>query len=99
MPLTRILSAVLLLSQVACIGFALPWTKPSTRTTPEGTRNTEPGNSLLDSDMVGAKAVIGKEWPNRLFARDGTTCTVAPDKYDRIAIGASALCIWSKTGR
>ena len=102
MLVTRILFTAVLLAQVGCIEFALPGgNKPRTAQTPEDKRNTEPSNNLLhsDTDVVGSKAVIGKEPPNRLLAQDGTTCIVPADKYDRIAIGASSLCIWSKTGR
>jgi len=100
MLFARILSTALMLTLVGCIEIALPKrNKAPTNPTLEGKRNTEPGNSLLDLDTVGGKAVIGKEPPNRLIAQDGTTCIVPVDKYEKMVLGASAVCVWSKTGR
>ena len=99
-PVTRIVASALLLGQGACIAFSISkGDKPLIPPMSESTRNAGQGNSVLHADAVGPKAVTGKEPPNRLFARDGTSCIVSADKYDRITPGASAWCIWSRTGR
>ena len=99
-PVTWILSSALLLGQVACVGLSLRWgNTPAEPLTPESKRNAGHSSNILDADALVPKAIIGKQPPNVLFARDGTYCTVSADKYDRIVPGASAWCIWSQSGR
>ena len=47
----------------------------------------------------GPKAVEGKESPNRLVARDGTSCVVSEKKYESTGLGASVWCTWVDTNR
>ena len=47
----------------------------------------------------GPKAVEGKESPNRLVARDGTSCAVSEKKHQSTALGASVWCTWVDTKR
>ena len=47
----------------------------------------------------GPKAVEGTEPPNRLVARDGTSCAVSEKKYQSTALGASVWCTWVDTKR
>ena len=44
------------------------------------------------------KAVVGKEAPSTLVARDGSRCVVDPGRYERREVGDRVWCVWRAPG-
>jgi hypothetical protein len=59
------------------------------------TDNHRTGNTV----PFGPKAVVGKQEPNRLVARDGTSCAVSAQKFNSTVLGTTAWCPWTGTAR
>lgn len=73
---------------------------PESARPPKGTGHVADAQSGLDElkkPAFAPKAVYGKKPPNRLLARDGTSCTVAAQKYEDARIGQSIWCVWTDT--
>jgi hypothetical protein len=87
-------AVTLLVAQAAC---TLPFAR-SRRPEP-GIRGTTTGADALLGHALASKPVSGKEPPHRLLARDGTSCTVSPDKYEKVIIGRSVWCVWTDLDR
>lgn len=88
---TIVVGAVLLLSQVGCRWTPGQSLRPPGKIRPPGeARTTQQGTS------VGRKTVTSKEAPNRLFAADGSSCTVSEKQFNETAVGTDATCLWAK---
>ncbi len=92
-------AAALILGQVACISIPIPG---GTREEPGyagGRRPTSRSADPSGGPALASKPVIGKEPPHKLLARDGTSCVVSRDKFERVSIGAPVLCVWDASNR
>lgn len=81
----------LLLIQAGCRWTPGQSLSPPGKVRPPGeARTTQQGTSL------GRKTVASKEAPNRLFAADGSSCTVSEKQFNETVVGAAATCLWAK---
>jgi hypothetical protein len=68
--------------------------RPETgRTIGSTARGHEPAPSL------DRKRVSSKDPPQRVFAADGSSCVVTPERFREIEIGDAVLCVWTLTDR
>lgn len=59
----------------------------------ETSPGTPKGGSMPDRGIM-PKRVTYKQEPNILHAKDGTSCTVTPDRYRKVKIGKYEVCAW-----
>jgi hypothetical protein len=57
---------------------------------------TRGGGVVIKSDRLGwyTKKVVTKQAPETLYAEDGTTCRLSPERFRDTAVGALLYCNW-----
>lgn len=83
--------AALLVIQAGCRWAPGQTLNPPGKMRPPGeARPTQQGTSL------GRKTVSSKEAPNRLYAVDGSSCTVSEKQFNETVVGTDVTCLWAK---
>jgi hypothetical protein len=94
--LIRPLLLVALLAQAACILVPMGKRAPTRPEERDPRSPTTLADGRGDQPGFGLKPVVGKQPPSVLLARDGTQCTVSEEKFERVILGTSVWCVWTK---
>ena len=88
---TTALVAALFLIQAGC-----RWTPGQSLSPPGKMRPPGEARTTQQGTNLGRKTVASKEAPNRLFAADGSSCTVSEKQFGETIVGTDATCLWAK---
>ena len=88
--------AIVIVAVLVAIQTGCRWTPGQSLSPPGKIRPPGEARTTQQGTSLGRKTVASKESPNRLYAADGSSCTVSEKQFNETIVGASATCLWAK---